>query len=204
MIKRLIFDIDGTLIRGVNFKSAVAETLKRYDLASKENVEKFIKAIGGYEKLHNNYNAKDYLSYFGVQLGTTLEEDFLREFFSHLRFVVPEDSEEVRDTIDYLSKRYELVLLSNYFEESQRNRLAQMGINEYFQEYYGEKIIKPNREAYLSAKGIYLPEECIIIGDDEELDINVPARMGFHTIQVVKEKQKEGTIEDIKVLKKIL
>lgn len=39
---------------------------------------------------------------------------------------------------------YELVLLSNYFEESQRNRLTAMRINDYFSEYYGEKIIKPN------------------------------------------------------------
>ena len=42
-----------------------------------------------------------------------------------------------------------------------------MGINDYFTEYYGEKIIKPNIEVYNQAKGIYIPQECIIVGDDK-------------------------------------
>ncbi len=47
-------------------------------------------------------------------------------------------------------KDYELVLLSNFFEESQRNRLVTMGVNDYFIEFYGEIIIKPSREVYLT------------------------------------------------------
>ena len=50
-----------------------------------------------------------------------------------------------------LSKKYELVLLSNYFEKSQRGRLEHIGIDKYFTEYYGEKICKPNRQAFLDA-----------------------------------------------------
>ena len=79
---------------------------------------------------------------------------------------------------------YELVLLSNYFEESQRNRLTAMGINDYFNEYYGESIIKPNELAYRQAQGIYQPSECVIVGDDKRLDIDVPKSLGFKTIYV--------------------
>ncbi len=49
-----------------------------------------------------------------------------------------------------------------------------MGINNYFSEYYGEKIIKPNELAYMSAKGNHLPEECLIVGNDKKLDIDMP------------------------------
>ena len=37
MIKRIIFDIDGTLITGVDFSSYVANTLKKYGI---EDIEK--------------------------------------------------------------------------------------------------------------------------------------------------------------------
>ena len=37
MIKRIIFDIDGTLISGIDFSSYVANTLKKYGI---EDIEK--------------------------------------------------------------------------------------------------------------------------------------------------------------------
>ena len=93
-------------------------------------------------------------------------------------------------------KDYELVLLSNYFEESQRNRLCAMGINDFFIEYYGEKIIKPNEEVYINAAGPYKPRECIIVGDDKLLDIDIPYYLGFNTIYV-NEKGDIKNVEDI-------
>ena len=74
---------------------------------------------------------------------------------------------------------YELVLLFNYFEESQRNRLTAMGINDYFSEYYGEKITKLNELSYRSSQGLYKPCECVIVGDDKKLDIDIPKTLGF-------------------------
>ena len=43
MVKRLIFDIDGTLIQGVNFIDSIAETLKKIEIYSEENVKLFLK-----------------------------------------------------------------------------------------------------------------------------------------------------------------
>jgi len=56
--------------------------------------------------------------------------------------------------------------------------------NDYFSEYYGESIIKPNELAYRQAQGIYQPSECVIVGDDKRLDIDVPKSLGFKTIYV--------------------
>ena len=42
MIKRIIFDIDGTLIAGVNFSSYVTNTFKRYGIENIENTKQFL------------------------------------------------------------------------------------------------------------------------------------------------------------------
>ena len=73
-------------------------------------------------------------------------------FFRNLGlYAIPDDNKKLIETIKKLSKKYELVLLSNYFEKSQRGRLEHIGIDKYFTEYYGEKICKPNRQAFVDA-----------------------------------------------------
>ncbi len=207
MIKRLIFDIDGTIIRNVQFKDAVSQTLKETGIYSYRNLEIFLNSIKDYEKYYDNYNIKSYLDFFGNKLGVELESNFIKIFFKHLKKAIPNNSNEVKEVLQYLSLKYELVLLSNYFEKSQRNRLEKMGINKYFKEYYGEDKIKPYNESYLSAKGVYKPSECIIIGDDLELDIKKPLKLGFKTILLTDREDillDTIKIKDIKELKKIL
>lgn len=195
MIKRIIFDIDGTLIKGVNFKQYVSNALKQYGIDDIEQTSKFIANIKTYEEKYSSYNRALYLAHFSNVLGVKLNSDFLEIFFNELKNAVPKDSSKVKDMLDSLTD-YELVLLSNYFEESQRNRLTTMGINDYFTEYYGEKIIKPNIEVYNQAKGIYIPQECIIVGDDKILDIEIPQSLGFKTIYV-NETGNVKTVEEI-------
>ena len=183
MIKRIIFDIDGTLITGVDFSSYVANTLKKYGIEDIEKTKQFLLNIKEYEKTYNSYDRNLYLKFFGDKLGCELDNHFLEILFQELRKAIPENAEKIKSMLAAMNE-YELVLLSNYFEESQRNRLTAMGINDYFSEYYGESIIKPNELAYRLAQGIYQPSECVIIGDDKRLDIDVPKSLGFKTIYV--------------------
>lgn len=132
MIKRLIFDVDGTLITGVNFISSIEATLKRIEFYSKENVRLFLEAISSYEKEFNNYNKIDYINYFGKTLDIKLDDNFLKIFFDELKKCVPLENEKLKSSISKLSKKYELVLLTNYFKESQLNRLHEMGIADLF------------------------------------------------------------------------
>lgn len=152
MIKRLIFDIDGTLITGVSFDEAIKNSLLEQWFFSEENKQKFIYAISTYENNHSEYEPKQYLQYFSQVLGYQLDKDFLDTFFRNLGlYAIPDDNKKLIETIEKLSKKYELVLLSNYFEKSQRGRLEHIGIDKYFTEYYGEKICKPNRQAFVDA-----------------------------------------------------
>lgn len=152
MIKRLIFDIDGTLITGISFDKAIKKSLLELGLFSDENKQKFFYAISTYENSHSEYEINQYLQYFSKVLGYKLGKDFLDIFFRNLRlYAIPEENNELVETIEKLSKNYELVLLSNYFEKSQRGRLKHIGIDNYFSEYYGEKLCKPNKKAFLDA-----------------------------------------------------
>ena len=203
MIKRIIFDIGGTLITGVDFSSYVANTLKKYGIEDLEKTKQFLRNIKEYENTYNCYDRNLYLKFFSDKLGCELDYHFLEIFFQELRKAIPENAEKIESMLAALDE-YELVLLSNYFEESQRNRLTAMGINSYFSEYYGEDIIKPNELAYRKAQGIYQPSECVIVGDDKRLDIDVPKSLGFKTIYV-NENGDIKRVEDLspRVIKKL-
>ena len=152
MIKRLIFDIDGTLVTGINFDKAITESLLKYNIFSEENMQRFLDALKTYEDNYNKYEKNQYLYHFSKVLDYQLDNDFLDIFFKNLvKYAIPKINQELIKKIDHLSKKYELVLLSNYFEKSQRGRLEKIGINKYFSEYYGEKICKPNKKVFLEA-----------------------------------------------------
>jgi len=200
MIKRIIFDIDGTLITNVNFKPYIAETLISYGVKDLKKINLFIENIKKYEEKYASYDKDKYLEYFSSVLDIKLDIDFLNIFWNNLRYAIPKNSLEIKNVLDSLND-YELVLLSNYFEESQRNRLKEMGINDYFIEYYGEKIVKPQKKVYYDAAGKYTPKECVIIGDDKINDIDVPKSLGFNTIYI---NNDNGDIKNITEISKQL
>lgn len=190
MIKRLIFDVDGTLITGVNFISSIEATLKKLGIYSLENVKLFLEAISSYETRFNNYNKKDYTKYFGEVLNVELDDRFLYVFFEELKKCVPLKNRKLKETLQALSEKYELVLLTNYFKESQLNRLNTMGLDGLFLDCYGEELIKPNDEIYIKACGNHNPSECVMIGDDLCLDIEKSQSLGINTIWVNSKKIK--------------
>ena len=113
-----------------------------------------------------------------------MPSDFLEIFFENLKDAIPNINLNLVNTIKQLSKKYELVLLTNYFGESQLNRLNNIGIGNYFIECYGESLIKPYKEAYVKACGKYKPSECVMIGDDIFLDIECAMNIVINTIFV--------------------
>lgn len=201
MIKRLIFDVDGTLITEVNFVDAIKRTLKRLNIYSDEKIAVFLEGIKTYENKFNNYNIEDYTAHMSNAIGNQLPKEFLKVFFEELKDVIPSRNETLIKIIKELSNVYELVLLTNYFSESQLNRLNNMGIGHFFIECYGEKLIKPNFEAYISACGKYTPSECVIIGDDIFLDIEQAQKVGLNTIFVNTKNIKNYNIKTFEVEK---
>ena len=183
MIKRVIFDVDGTLIRDINFKPFVERSFTKVGI-DPAKADIFMQSVKQYEKENTCYNEILYQLFFEEKLGESLiNRNWLKIYFEELKGACKKNP-KIEKMIYDLYYDYELVILSNYFEESQRNRLKVMGLNTYFDSYYGEKIIKPYPEAYMDACGKYEPSECVIVGDDPYWDIEVPKKMGFKTIYV--------------------
>lgn len=184
MIKKLIFDVDGTLIKNVNFEKQASETLKKLGIYSTRNKEKFIEAMLTYENYYKKYTKENYTKHIGNSLKTDLDASFLKIYFEELKTAVPPFSLELLNNLTNLKKYYDLVILTNYFLESQMNRLKAMKIDHLFSECYGETIIKPYKESFMQAIRPFKPEECVMIGDNLNIDIFPAQNLGLHTILV--------------------
>ena len=207
MIKRIIFDIDNTLIDFPNYIEGYQKVLDKYHV-NKKAIDLY-NAIGVYEECgkYNNYDIDELLKVINQELNTNLDINFLNDYFDMYNNLITNVSESVKDTLDYLSKKYELVTLSNWFTFSQIERLKKAGIDKYFSKIYGTDIVpmKPSKESYLSVIGNNKINECLMIGDNIDMDILVPFNMGMNVYYLSKGKKSiYPSIEKIEDLKKVL
>ena len=191
MIKKLIFDLDNTLIIWKD----------EYSLELKYLLEEYKVDTISKEILLNDINNN---------LNLNLDISFIKKLEkrqSKLSFV----NNDLIDVLDYLSKKYELVILSNYFTNIQKNRLKNAKIDKYFSKVLGgdEIKLKPRPEAFL--KAVYPNEifECLMIGDSLKMDIEGALNVGLKVIAVdyfnkLPKSDKYILIDDIKKLKEIL
>lgn len=209
MKKRLIFDVDDTLMP---WKKSYYIKLKK--LLKQNNIKlswiKFYKtlmAIEYYEKTHDCWNMDEFKECITEITKIKMDDDKIKIFFKWLEECVDGvASLDLCDTLKYLSKKYELVILSNSFKISQEKRLEKYGIKKYFKEIYcGDEVMKPSKKSYFKACGKYKPTECMMIGDNLNFDVIEPSKLGIKPIYVNNKKHKEYlTIRDVCELKEIL
>ena len=91
------------------------------------------------------------------------------------KIAVPKEyPKEDFETLEYLSQKYELVVLTNWFIESQIKRLENIGICKFFTEFYGaEKYAKPYKESFEQAAGKFQMDEIAIVGDSLKMDAGI-------------------------------
>ena len=208
MIKKVIFDIDNTLM----------DFPKHFEIGFKKVIDKFnvdikpielYKAIGTYETNGESiyYNKEKLLSVVNKVLNLNLTMNFVDEFFAMYNKLITPIPKETIDTLKYLKGKYSLVIISNWFTDSQKSRLKEAGILDYFDEVYGTDIIpmKPRKECFMSVIGDLEPSECVMIGDNLEVDIKVPYEMGMNVYHLNKYGiTKYPTIKKIEELKEKL
>lgn len=199
MIKRLIFDVDNTLIMWKDEYYVYSESKALDELGIKYD-DKLLKdidtVVDDYEKYYDTYDKDNLVKYLNDNLDINLPDNFVDVWMKYLSECYEEPSKEFIDTLEYLSSKYDLVTLSNWFSLSQENRLKGMGIDKYFSKrIYTEKIKnKPNKEAFLEAVKPYNIDECIMIGDNKEVDIKGAENIGLKTIFI----DKENRVEDLR------
>ena len=64
MKKRIIFDIDGTLLESQDFRNSVVMAFERNGIVYKEeDVKRFLDGMSSYEDVNRSYNIRDYYEY---------------------------------------------------------------------------------------------------------------------------------------------
>ncbi len=206
MIKRIIFDLDNTLIMSNSFLEPNKRALERCNIYDIEKAKLLDYCGDTYETIYTNYNRKDFLEFINHRTGLALKDEFLDILFEELGKCAPADFEIEKQILKYLSKKYELVILTNYFKVVQEQRLKTAGVLDLFLEVTGENHPKPQKEAYLKACGIHKPEECIMIGDNFAYDVKTPREFGLNSIWITQKQPSNGNdiINSLSELKDIL
>ena len=210
MIKRLVIDVDNTIILwNEEYTSALKKVMKEYNL----NVDYKIidNIIEVQEKVYNRMDKNHLLNDINKECNLDLNIDFIDKLLEYQRDLAPEKDGNFIELFKYLSNKYELVMLTNYYVEPQIGRLKKLGIDIYFKEFYGGDIVplKPSSEAFYKAIGSHKPEECIMIGDSIPYDIEGALNIGMNVILVdlldkIKEEKKYKIIKNLYELKNIL
>ncbi len=213
MIKKIIFDIDNTLIEWkYEYNLGIEYALKKLNIEYDDKLlNDLIIAQNNYDNIHSLYNKDVMIKYLSKVAKIDLPDNFIDEWFEYLKTCVPKElGKEKTETLEYLCNKYTLAVLTNWFIDSQINRLINCNIKQYFTEFYGgdDFLVKPNKEAFIRAIGKNTIEECIMVGDNLEKDIIPALNIGMKAIYVSKEKPNKNdryiTIKDISELKNIL
>jgi putative hydrolase of the HAD superfamily len=189
--KHLFFDLDHTLWDfDKNSEATMLALYKEYDLAGR-GITDFDAMMRSYNvhndklwaRYRNGYIKREELRWKRMWLmlldfkvaDTTLAHELSTAYLEILptqTLLVP----SAKELLDHCKGRYELHLITNGFETSQRMKLQYSGISRYFTHLItSEKSnsMKPHREIFECALAVSgaRPEESIMIGDAVEIDI---------------------------------
>ena len=176
MVKRIIFDLDNTLIP-LNLKDVqvgLFGLLKKNDISLDHNLlSSVLAAIAEYDATMLRYDYKQLTDYINEKVGINLPKDFLYEVTVYLSDKVPEKDLKLIELLEYLSSKYSLVVATNWFTNQQISKLKNYGIYEYFDEVItGEDFdLKPRPAMFEHLKNGFLDNEVIVVGDGYNTDI---------------------------------
>ncbi len=204
MIKRLIFDLDNTLILWKDeYRNALKRVLERHNLSNYfEEIDNIIEV---YEQYNDTLSKESLLKEINTKCNLDLDIEIVDEALKEQQELAEYDPKMV-ELFEYLSSKYEIVLLTNWFLETQEKRLEKLGILKYFNETYGAENskLKPNSDSYMQAIGSRKEYECMMIGDNIKIDLENARNLGLDTILVdLKNKNKDTTYKKINNLYKL-
>ena len=187
MIKRVILDIDNTLIPWIEeYDKEINKTLDELNIEyTNEDYNNILEAMSAYENEYYTFNKKIMLDYINQYTNKKYPIEFINNIIDSWANCVPDKIEkETIETLKYLNSKYELVILTDWFGNQQSNRLEKLDILKYFQKVYSAEKTKrkPFKEAFIQAIGNNSPEECIMIGDNLERDIKGALNAGLNAV----------------------
>lgn len=139
MIKRFIFDLDGTLIDKVDFSELVKRKLKEFNYQYTDTqFRQYMQAMQNYEKEFSKYTFDGYFEYIHQISMIDFSPEYMKSFLSSATKYVPDFvHQDVISALNYLKEKYELVVLTNFFKEVQMRRMENVGLPFMFDDVIG-------------------------------------------------------------------
>ena len=208
MIKKIIFDLDNTLIPWIKrYYLNLTRIAKHHGIKIKfREIAKIADTIDIYEKNYPNFKRENVKEMVTKLSGIEVTDELLDVLVDWVSNCVPKRKDKkLIETLKYLSKKYELIVLTNFFTEAQSNRLEKFGIREFFKEVYGaDEHSKPNKEAYIMAANKTPLNECLFVGDNVVNDYEKPIEFGMQAIYLTNKKTDKRSIKNINDLRRLL
>lgn len=214
MIKRVIFDQDNTLITFLDdIWYTLDDTFEDLNYQFNNNKKQIIiNCVAKYEEIYNQYNKEYMYKYINEELNEKLPIDWIDIWLDKLSNRKLTLEPYTKEILEYLKQKYELVVLTNWFSFSQINILKKANIYNYFDKFIGtdEVLNKPNMEAFIKGIGNHKPEECLMVGDNFNIDIIGAYQAGLEAIwynpkhKQLNEKIKVIEIDNLEQLKNYL
>lgn len=207
-MKAIIFDVDNTLI---DWQDEYVFVLRNLLLEmnpnfTEEEILMIDNVIDTNEKYLSELSKDSFLKYINEKTGLNFDMNFLNKLIKGQGKCYKEDKELV-ETIKYLSSKYDLYVISNWFTETQKLRLENLGVAKYFKKIIcgDENYFKPDIRCFDIILKDYKVEECVYVGDKLEIDIKPALSIGMDAIWKTNEETNEyKTIKDINELRNIL
>lgn len=187
MIKRIIFDIDNTLIPWKEeYYNEINKVLDELNIKhTEQDYIEIKKAFSEYENVYYTFDRKVMMEFINKYTKKNYPEEFIYKLTEKWAKCAPKKIDEsIIKLLEYLKTKYELVILTDWYGDQQAKRLEKIDILKYFQNVYSAENTKrkPFKEAFMQAIGNNKPEECIIIGDSFERDIKGALNAGLQAI----------------------
>ena len=205
--KQFIFDLDNTLLFG-DFK-LLEENYFKEVLNIEDDIEIFLDSLrpslSEYEVLFPRYSIKTLSKYLSIKLNMEITPTIIEGWIDlccNTKDKVEENAIELLS--DLKNKGKNIVILTNWFEKTQVERLKNSGLLKYIDKVYsGEEYTKPSSLAYLNASYKYGIKNCVMIGDSYEKDYIGPRTIGMYSILYDPEEKRKYECTTIKSLAKI-
>lgn len=197
MISKIIFDLDNTLIDWQEdfYTTSVKSLCEKYGISNHyEDVLKLVlQVMDIYETKYEYFKVPYMAAEFNLckekmnipNFNFQFTEDFINSLLVEYSYCIPSKvNPELINTLEFLSSKYSLVVLTNWFAWQQSKRLERSNLLKYFDSVYGTENtkIKPNKEAFIMAAGNTPIENCLMIGDNYKTDICGALNAGMHAI----------------------
>ena len=191
-IQALVFDMDLTLYSNTEYAQyqidTLVEKLGQVKGLSFDEINREVDNVRQAKKLANN-GKEPGLSGILADFGISVEEHlrWREEIFEPRRFI--NEDTRLKETLETLSSRFILGLVTNNPVLVARKTLAALGVEELFPIVVGLDtcmISKPHEKPFLkfcelSSCSI---ESCVSIGDRYDIDLDIPLQMGMGGILV--------------------